>query len=153
MLEIKSFFGGWQEVTKEQAERFYREFYTSSTAIHSLDKKDYFNKNHIRGGHVIGIGNFKIETDEELQERRFQVYKSRLEKETHARSKGKIRFCIIEYLCRFPEIDPFLMAVSFMNDGITILYDDSSISQEKNNAKQQKVNRTYKKFNKERNKS
>lgn len=49
MLEIKAFLGDWKEVTKEQAEDFYRTFQNSSTTIKADDKHKYFNEHHIRG--------------------------------------------------------------------------------------------------------
>lgn len=77
----------------------------------------------------------RMETAKEKQERIFKAYKNRLLKE----SSGKIRFNVIKYLCSFPKIDPFVMAASITKDGITILYDDSSISRAKNRAKENKV--------------
>ncbi len=135
MLEIKAFFGEWKEATKEQAENFYKTFCEGSTAIKWQDKQDYFNKHHIRGGHIIANG--KAETTEEQKERVFKHYKNRLEKDTD----GKVSFSVIEYLCNFPKIDSFVMATSIINDGITILYEDSSISKKENEAKRRKVNR------------
>lgn len=135
MLEIKAYFGEWKEATKEQAESFYKTFCKGSTGIKCQDKRDYFNKHHIRGGHIMAIG--KAETTEEQTERVFKHYKKRLEDNTN----GKVRFSVIEYLCSFPKIDPFVMAASIINDDITILYDDSSISNKENEAKQRKVNR------------
>lgn len=81
--------------------------------------------------------NTRIETAEEKQKRIFKVYKNRLLKE----SNGETRFNCIEYLCSFPKIDPFVMASSLMKEGITILYDDSSISRAENRAKENKVNK------------
>lgn len=61
MLEIKSFFGDWKEVTKEQAEVFYKTFQNGSIAVKADDKHKYFNEHHIRGGHVLVSG--KVETN------------------------------------------------------------------------------------------
>lgn len=137
MLEIKTFFGDWKEVTKEQAERFYKTFREGSTNIKQKDKHKYFNEHHIRGGHVMLNG--KVETAEEQKERVFNHYKNRLINEVRSASGNEnIRFNCIEYFCN-PKIDPFIMAASIAKDGITILYDDSSISKEENKAKERKV--------------
>ena len=81
--------------------------------------------------------NTRIETAEEKQERIFKAYKNRLIKE----SNGKTRFNVIEYLCSFPRIDPFVMAASIIKEGITIVYNDSSISKEENRRKEKQVNK------------
>ena len=67
--------------------------------------------------------NTRIETAEEKQQRIFNSYKNRLIKE----SNGSTRFNVIEYLCSFPKIDPFVMAASLIKEGIAIAFDDSSI--------------------------
>lgn len=138
MLEIKVFFGGWKEVTKEQAENYYKTFCNGATAIKWKDRQKYFNEHHIRGGHIMSTG--KVETTEEQKERVFQVYKNRLTTEVRNASKNEdIRFNVVEYLCSFPKIDPFVMAASIIKDGITILFDDTSISKNDNQAKERKV--------------
>lgn len=81
--------------------------------------------------------NIRIETVEEKQERIFNSYKNRLIEG----SNGNIRFNVIEYLCSFPKINPYVMAASIKKDGITILYDDSSISKEENRRKEKQVNK------------
>lgn len=84
----------------------------------------------------------KMETAEEKQERIFNHYKNILITEVrNASGNENIRFNCIEYLCSFPKIDPFVMAANITKEGITILYDDSSISIEENNAKERKVKR------------
>ena len=86
--------------------------------------------------------NTRIETEEEKKERVFQHYKNRLIKEVRNTSGNEnIRFNCIEYLCSFPKIDPYVMAASIANDGITILFDDSSISREENRRKEKQVNK------------
>ena len=86
--------------------------------------------------------NARIETAEEKKERIFQHYKNRLIKEVRNTSGNEnIRFNVIEYLCNFPKIDPYVMAASIKKDGITILYDDSSISKEENRRKEKQVNK------------
>lgn len=138
MLEIKAYFGDWKEVTREQAEHFYKTFCECATALKWDEKRKVFNEKHIRGGHVLLNG--KVETEEERQERIFQHCKNRLTKEVRDASKNEnIRFITIEYLCSFPLINPFVMAASIINDGMTILFDDSSISREENKAKERQV--------------
>jgi len=79
----------------------------------------------------------RTETAEEKKERIFQAYKKRLIGD----SDKNIRFIVIEYLCSFPKINPFEMAVSITKDRITVLFDDSSISKADNRAKESKVNK------------
>lgn len=79
--------------------------------------------------------NGKVETTEEQKERVFKTYKNRLIKESNVMT----RFNCIEYLCSFPKINPFIMAASIAKDGITILFDDTSISKKENIAKERKV--------------
>ena len=43
-----------------------------------------------------------------------------------------MRMNVIEYVCRFPKIDPYKMAAALASDGFQILFDDSSISQVEN---------------------
>ena len=141
MIEIKSFFGDWKEVTKEQAEDFYRTYQNGSTAIETDDKHKYFNQHHIRGGHVLVSG--KVETTEEQTERLFDGYKKRLM--TEGRSEEHLndpsRFNCIEYLCYFPKINPYEMAASLIKSGYIVLYDDTSISRTENRKKEKCVNR------------
>lgn len=139
MLEIKGFYGDWKEVTKEQAEHFYKTFCEGATALVGKEKKEFFNKNHIRGGHVLLNGT--VETTEEQKERIFQSYKQDLIKTKETSKNIGLRFCCIEYLCSFPKINPFEMAASIAKDGIMILYDDSSISRQENKAKERQVNK------------
>lgn len=134
MLEIKTFLKGWEEVTRERAEEFYIVFKEGSTAIKQQDKQQYFNDNHIRGGHVLANG--KVETEEEKKERIFGFYKNDLVK----LSKGEsVRFNCIEYVCNCPNINPFVMAAQLINEGIKILFDDSSISNKENQRKEKQV--------------
>lgn len=79
------------------------------------------------------------EKEEQKQERIFQHYKNRLIEEVRNSGSEKIRFNVIEYLCSFPKINPFVMAASITNEGITILFDDSSISREENRRKERQV--------------
>lgn len=82
---------------------------------------------------------------ENKDERIFQIYKNRLIKECLVTSGNSgLRFNCIEYLCSFPKINPYVMAASIANDGIIILYDDSSISKADNNKKERKVKRVMK---------
>lgn len=52
-----------------------------------------------------------------------------------------IRFITIEYFCSFTEINPYEMAVSLIQSGYTILYDDSSINKLENGKKEKRVNK------------
>lgn len=72
----------------------------------------------------------KKETAQEKEIRIFNTYKKLLSKDV------KTRFNVIEYLCRFPQICPYKMAASLMNDGVIVLFDDASISQEENKRKE-----------------
>lgn len=131
MIEIKFLFGDWKEATKEEAEKFYRTFQEGTAAIKTEDKQEYFNKHHIRGGHVLSTG--KVETVEEQEERVFNHYKNDFMKENY------IRFNVIEYVCNFPGINPFVMAARLMKEGIKIVFDDSSISKKDNEKKERKT--------------
>ena len=73
----------------------------------------------------------------------FNTYKNNLMK------YNPCRFNVVEYLCSFPEIDPYLMAASLIESGIEIVYDDSSISKAENEKEQRKVERILKKYSKE----
>lgn len=139
MLEVKAHFGEWKEVSKEQAESFYKTFCEGSTAIKCEGKQKYFNKNHIRGGHVLMNGT--VETEEEQKERVFQFYKKDLLKVKETSGNEGIRFNVIEYVCNNTLIDPYIMTASITNEGTTILYDDSSISREENKRKERRVKR------------
>ena len=135
MLEIKTLFGDWREVTREIAERFYKTFEECATAIKYTDRQKYFNENHIRGGHVLLNGT--VETNEEQERRIFLTYKKDLV--SLSKNHDWLRFSTIEYVCSFPNINPYEMAVNLVKDGIAIVYDDSSISRDANKAKERKV--------------
>lgn len=75
------------------------------------------------------------ETQAEKEVRIFNLYKNNLMK------YNPCRFNVVEYLCSFPKIDPYLMAASLIESGIEIVYDDSSISEAENEKKQRKVKR------------
>lgn len=137
MLEIKAYFGEWKEATKEQTEHFYNTFCECATALKGDEKRKHFNKCHIRGGHVLLDGT--VETTEEQKERIFQYYKQDLIKTKESSKNIGLRFNVIEYVCSFPKINPFVMASSIANEGITILFDDSSISKEENRRKERQV--------------
>lgn len=141
MIEIKPFIEDWKEVTKEQAEEFYKVFPNGSTTIKTDDKHNYFNDHHIRGGHVLYNG--EVETTEEQKERIFDAYKKRLM--TDGRSEEHlnvpIRFNCIEYQCFLPKIDPYEMAASLIHSGFTIIFDDSSISEIENRKKEKRLKR------------
>lgn len=79
------------------------------------------------------------ETKEQKEIRMFNFYKRDLEK-LYKENKF-LRFNVIEYLCSFPEIDPYKMAAALSAEGIKIVYDDSSISKAGNEKKERKVKR------------
>lgn len=121
MLEIKAHFGDWKPATKEQVKAFYKTFENGSTAIKVEDKHRYFNEHHIRGGHVLLSG--KVETTEEQRERIFKTTKKELIK------GGFTRFIVVEHVCSFFKIDPFIMASILVKECVKIVFDDSSISE------------------------
>ncbi len=82
----------------------------------------------------------ETETQEQKEARIFNHYKNRLEK----LDSEKIRFSTIEYLCYFPKIDPFAIAAAIARDGYEILFDDSSISADKNKRKERKLEKMLK---------
>lgn len=75
----------------------------------------------------------KNETAQEKEYRIFKAYKKILSKDRET------RFNVVEHVCRFPQIDPYKMAASLINDGITVLFDDTSISVTENKRKERKV--------------
>lgn len=77
------------------------------------------------------------ETTQEKKNRIFEIYKKDLEK--MGEDNGQIRMIVIEYLCRFPKLDPFKMAKILMNNGYNIVFDDSTITKAENEAKRRKV--------------
>lgn len=63
----------------------------------------------------------------------FAAYKRDLIRTAEISSRPQeLRYNCIQYLCRFPGIDPVKMAASLQNDGFIILFDDSSISAKAN---------------------
>lgn len=76
------------------------------------------------------------ETQVEKELRIFNHYKNNLMKD------NPCRFNVVEYICSFPKINPYLMAASLIESGIEIVYDDSSISKAENEKKQRKVKRS-----------
>jgi hypothetical protein len=83
------------------------------------------------------------ETPQEKERRMFEHYKHLLE-----RGLKQVRFNVIEYLCRFPKIDPYKMAVAIKRDGLAILFDDTSITLKENLQKERKFMKMYLKENK-----
>ena len=76
------------------------------------------------------------------EDRIFKTYKNKLiETAKREETRKALRFITIEYLCSFPKIDPYKMAASIKKDGITILFDDSSITIAENQKKERKVNK------------
>lgn len=77
------------------------------------------------------------ETKEQREIRMFNIYKRDLEK--LSQNNNSVRFICIEYVCGFPKIDPYKMAATLSDEGIKIIYDDSSISKAENQKKERKV--------------
>lgn len=77
------------------------------------------------------------ETKEQREIRMFNIYKRDLEK--LSQNNNSVRFICIEYVCSFPKIDPYKMAATLSDEGIKIIYDDSSISKAENQKKERKV--------------
>lgn len=79
----------------------------------------------------------KKETAQEKEKRMFNLYKKYLEK--LGNNNGYIRMNVIEYVCSFPEINPYKMAATIIFDGFKVVFDDSSISQKENERKRKEV--------------
>lgn len=85
-----------------------------------------------------------IETVKEKHDRIFNHYKNMMANKCRNANEN-IQFNVIEYLCSFPKIDPFMMAAELIKDGLTIVYDDSSITKAENKAKENRVKRLLRK--------
>ena len=55
--------------------------------------------------------------------------------------KQSTRYNVIQYLCSFPKLDPDEMAAALIREGVTVAFDDSSISQRENAKRQRRVMR------------
>lgn len=55
------------------------------------------------------------------------------------REHRQLRMLTIEYVCRAPKIDPIYMAQELVKDGYRVVFDDSSMSDWKNEQKRKKV--------------
>lgn len=77
------------------------------------------------------------ETSAQKEKRMFNFYKSDLER--LGKEVGSVRMNVVEYVCSFPEIDPYKMAAAIVSDGFEILFDDSSISRRENERKRKAV--------------
>lgn len=88
------------------------------------------------------IAIIKKETPEEKEKRIFESYKK--EFKNLSEKNNRLRFITIEYLCQFPGISPYKMASVLKNENITILFDDSSISEKENKCKERKINNILK---------
>lgn len=73
----------------------------------------------------------------------FEFCKNRIIKEA-MEPVGYVRFIVIEYICSFPKINPYDMAVALSKDGYEIKFDDTSISKEENIRKKNKVEKRLK---------
>lgn len=78
-------------------------------------------------------------TEAKKQNYIFNKYKARLIKERAATTGEVIRFAIIEYLCKYPKIDPYKMAKALILDGFKIVFDDAAITGLGNQIKRRKV--------------
>ena len=78
-----------------------------------------------------------METLLEKKQRIFNHYYERLENSTTY--DNEIRYALIEYLCKFPKINPVYMAASLSDRGYKILFDDTSISKIENEKKKNLV--------------
>lgn len=56
MIEIKSFFSDWHEVTEEQAKKYALWFIEHSPALRGNDKIEYLYKNRLRGITIQELG-------------------------------------------------------------------------------------------------
>lgn len=130
----------WVSATKEEVEEFYCLFCYADTSMDVLSKHEYFNKHCIIGGHVMRNGT--IETEEEQKIRIFEHSKNELAKTKDA--YNRVRFIVIEYVCRWHLFNPYLMAADLISNGLNIVYDDTSISQEANMIKKKKVDKIAK---------
>lgn len=77
------------------------------------------------------------ETAAEKEKRMFEFYKSDLER--LGKEVGFVRMNVVEYVCSFPEINPYKMAATLIFDGFKVVFDDSSISQKENERKRKAV--------------
>lgn len=82
------------------------------------------------------------ETAAQKEKRMFEFYKSDLER--LGKKFGFVRMNVVEYVCSFPEIEPYKMAAAISLDGYKILFDDSSISAEENKRKERKLEKLLK---------
>lgn len=82
----------------------------------------------------------RCETAEQKEQRMFDWYFDDLVKlAARCPAPDTLRFNCIEYVCSFPKIDPVKMGRALADEGIEIVFDDSSISQKENERKRRKV--------------
>lgn len=48
-IEVKTYFNGWKEVSKEQAKKFVLHIIRNASAIKPEETNDYINQNRLRG--------------------------------------------------------------------------------------------------------
>lgn len=53
MICVKTLFGEWKSVSKDQAQRFFDSWYSGATRMPDEDKESFFNQVHIKGAQVI----------------------------------------------------------------------------------------------------
>lgn len=140
LLELKTYDNDWREATCDEVASFYRYFCDTEKSLNSSEKQRYFNEYHVRGGHVLLDG--RVETEEGKKERIFSTTKKTLM--YLAIRHGCLRFLIIEHECRSMKIDSYEMAASLKKDGVQIVYDDTSITEEENIKKQKHVDKLCK---------
>jgi hypothetical protein len=90
---------------------------------------------------IMSVARRYPETEEQKEQKKkriFNAYKQRITTNNGPRH-NTTRFNVVEYLCRYPEINPYEMAANILKEGWTIEYDDSSISEKDNDAKRRKV--------------
>lgn len=78
------------------------------------------------------------ETPEAKQKRIFEHYKWELKRFASRTTPEALRFPIIQYVCGFPEIDAYEMAVSLAKDGVQIVFGNSANTKAQNAAEQRK---------------
>lgn len=80
----------------------------------------------------------KDESPEAKQRRIFQHYKEDLKRLASRTNPDALRFLAVQYVCSFPNIDPYKMAVSLAKDGFQIIFDNSANSTGQNKAEKRK---------------
>ena len=53
---------------------------------------------------------------------------------------GWTRFCVIQHICSFPDLDPIRMAAEIIQEGIKVYFDNSAITPKENKRLENEVN-------------